>query len=118
MAIKWSALELAEAMDEVEKLINQADPYLAEAESRVRKATGIHNLPKYMHERLMRLVFTIQRARETKISITSVRKGIPKGAVEAEQATGRQQNLGLETESCTIRKRDDFWEYLEQKMKK
>lgn len=41
MPIKWSALEVAEAMDEVEELVSKAEPFLADAEARVGKATGI-----------------------------------------------------------------------------
>jgi len=46
VAIRWSALQVAEAMDEVEALINEAEPILAEAEQRGRQAKGIRNLPE------------------------------------------------------------------------
>ena len=48
MPIRWSAVSVAEAMDEIEALINQAEPFLAEAEEKAGQAKGIRNLPEYM----------------------------------------------------------------------
>jgi hypothetical protein len=117
MPIRWSALAVSEAMDEVEELASKAEPFLAEAEARVMKATGIINLPQYISQRFRRLIFTIQYRQNILTSIAKIRENIPKGAVEGERQTGRQQSLGLDTAPCKVVQHDDFAEWLEQQMK-
>jgi len=95
VAIRWSALQVAEAMDEVEALINEAEPFLAEAEQRARQAQGIRNLPEYMQQRLGRLIFTIDRRQDMRGAIGHVRTSIPEGALEAERNRGPQQQFSL-----------------------
>ena len=95
MPIRWSAVQVAEAMDEVEALINQAEPFLAEAEEKARQAKGIWNLPEYMGERLGRLKFTIERRQDIRLAIARIREDIPQGALEAERNRGPQQQLSL-----------------------
>jgi hypothetical protein len=85
-------------MDEVERQLNLAESFLAEAELKAGQATCISNLPEYMRQRLGRLIFTIPRRREMKDAITSVRNSIPEEAIEAERQrlkAGRQQRLEL-----------------------
>lgn len=118
MPIKWSALEVAEAMDEVEELASKAEPFLADAEARVRKATGITNLPEYMSHRFRRLIYTIEYRQNIGTSIASIRESIPKGVIEAERQAGRQQSLGLDTKPCQAVQHDDFAKWLEQQMNK
>ena len=117
MPIRWSALEVSEAMDEVEELASKAEPFLANAEARVRKAKGIINLPQYMSQRFQRLIYIIEYRQNIQTSIAKIRESIPKGAVEGERQTGRQQNLGLDTAPYKVVKHDDFAEWLEQQMK-
>jgi len=117
MPIRWSALEVSEAMDEVEELARKAEPFLAEAEARVRKATGIMNLPQYMSQRLQRLIYTIQYRQNIQTSIATIRENIPKGAVEGERQAGRQQSLGLDTAPCKVAQPDDFAEWMAKQMK-
>ncbi|MBA7605052.1 hypothetical protein ES703_12180 [subsurface metagenome] len=112
MPIKWSALEVAEAMDEVGKLLDQAEPYLAEAQEKVRKATGIAYLPQYLDQRLGRLIYTIEARENIRRAITGIRNCIPEGAVEADRQAGKQRGLGLEIKPCHIKKHDDFWDAL------
>jgi len=112
MPIKWSALEVSEAMDEVEELVNKADPFLAAAEARVRKATGIAKLPEYMGQRLHRLIFTIQHRQNIKTSIVGIRESIPEGAIETDRQARRQQSLGLDAVQ-----HNHFAEWLGQQMK-
>jgi hypothetical protein len=95
MPIRWSALEVVEAMHEVEALINQAEPFLAEAAEKARQAKGIQNLPEYMQQRLGRLIFTIDRRQDIRLAIANTRKTLPEGAVEAERKRGPQQQLSL-----------------------
>jgi len=118
MPIKWSALEVAEAMDDVEELASKAEPFLADAEARVRRATGITNLPEYMSQRFRRLIYTMEYRQNIGPSIASIRGSIPKGAIEAERQAGRQQSLGLDTKPCQAIQHDDFAKWLEQQMNK
>ena len=117
MPIRWSALEVSEAMDEVEELVSKADPFLADAEARVRKATGIAKLPEYMGQRLHRLIFTIQHRQNIKTSITGIRESIPEGAIETDRQARRQQSLGLDTAPCQAVQPNHFAEWLAQEMK-
>lgn len=118
MPIRWSALEVAKAMDEVEEFASKAEPFLADAEARVRKATGITNLPEYMSQHFRRLIYTIEYRQNIGTSIASIRGSIPKGAIEGEHQAGRQQSLGLDTKPCQVVQHDDFAKWLEQQMNK
>ena len=96
MPIKWSAVKVSEAMDEVQQQLNLAESFLAEAEEKAREATRITNLPDYMHQRLSRLIFTVERREDMKAAIESVRNNLPDGAIEAERERtkhGSQQGL-------------------------
>ncbi len=96
MPIKWSAVKVSEAMDEVLQQLDLAESFLTEAEEKARKATSMPDLPDYMSQRLGRLTFTIQRREDMKAAIESVRKDIPDGAIEAERERtkhGSQQGL-------------------------
>jgi hypothetical protein len=110
MSIKWSALAVSEAMDEVEGLLARAALPLTEAKTRVGKATGIAHLPGYMDQRLRRLLFTIDRMQDIRGAIDRVREDIPQDALTAERQAGKQQLLELEVEPCVMRKPDDFME--------
>ncbi len=96
MPIKWSALAVSKAMDEVESQLNLAEAFLAEAEEIARQAIGISNLPQYLTQRLHRLIYTIEYRDRMKAAIEAVRTAIPDGAIDAEQARakhGSQQSL-------------------------
>ena len=96
MAIKWSAVKVSEAMDDVAAQISLADQFFAEAKAKAVKAKTIANLPKYLDHRLNRLIWDIQRIDSIKYSITSVRKAIPDRAIEVEresQKYGSQQSI-------------------------
>ena len=95
MPIRWSTVGVAEAMNEVEALLDQAEPFLAEAEARARKATSIHNLPEYMSQRVQRLIFTIEGRRSMRTAVNGVRDDIPKDALAAEILASKNQRLGL-----------------------
>ncbi len=84
MPIKWSAIKVSEAMDDVERQINLAESFLAEAKVKAEAARTIANLPQYVDQRLVRLTYDIQRIDNVKSSIEAVLKSIPDGAIEAE----------------------------------
>ena len=85
MAIKWSAIKVSEAMDEVEHQVFLAYQFITGAKTRAQDAKGIPNLPQYMKQRLNSLIDQLERMEYIKSAINSVRKDIPDGAIEAEQ---------------------------------
>ncbi len=85
MPIKWSAVKVNEAMDGVEAQVILADQFIAEAKARANEAKKIPNLPEYMVGRLSSLTDQLKRIDYVKEAITSVRKSIPDGAIEAER---------------------------------
>jgi len=56
MPIKWSAVKVSEAMDEVEQQVLLADQFIAEAKTKVEAAKKIPNLPQYMEQCFLRLI--------------------------------------------------------------
>ena len=89
MPIKWSAVKVSEAMDEVESQIALAEGFIAEAKVKATEARSIANLPKYFDQRLIRLITDIGRIDRVKESIKAVREAIPNGAIEAERESLR-----------------------------
>ena len=96
MPIKWSAVQVSEAMDEVEQQVLLADQFIAEAKVKAEEARKIANLPGYLDDRLVSLISQIERIDYVKGAINAVRDTIPDGAIEAEQERtkhGSQQGL-------------------------
>ena len=96
MPIKWSAIKVSEAMDDVERQINLAESFLAEAREKAEIAGKIADLPQYVDQRLVRLICDIERIDNVKSSIEAVRQIIPDGAIETEREhtkNGSQQPL-------------------------
>jgi len=96
MPIKWSALRVNEAMDMVERQINLAESFLAEAKVKAEVARKITDLPQYIDQRLIRLTCDIERIGNVRSAIEAVRQSIPDGAIEVEQEhtrNGSQQPL-------------------------
>jgi len=85
MPIKWSAVKVSEAMDEVEAQVLLADQFIAEAKAKVAAAKKIPNLPQYMEHRFLRLIDQLNRMGYIKGAIKAVRNDIPDGAIEAER---------------------------------
>ena len=96
MAIRWSAVKVSEAMDQVEQQLNLADAFLADAEARAKEADRFPGLPQYITERTGRLQQVIEEGRNRMgNAVRRVREGIPEGAVEAERQRGKQHELML-----------------------
>ena len=89
MPIKWSAVKVSEAMDEVEKQVFLADQFITEAKAKAEEAKKIANLPQYIEQRIDRLIDQLDRMENVKGAIESVRKDIPDGAIEAELEAGK-----------------------------
>ena len=85
MPIKWSAVKVSEAMDEVEQQVMLADQFVAEARVKVAQALKIDNLADYIGQKISRLDDQLQRLENIKGAITRVREDIPDGAIEAER---------------------------------
>jgi len=96
MPIKWSAIKVSQACDEVEAQISLADQFFTEARKKANEARSIPNLPQYIDYRLIGLVEDINRIDRIKDRIKSIREQIPAKAIEAEQESlkhGNQQSL-------------------------
>jgi len=96
MPIKWSAVKVSEAMDDVERQINLAESFLTEAKVKAEASRKIADLPQYVDQRLVRLTCDIERIDNVRSSIEAVLKSIPDGAIEAEREhtrNGSQQSL-------------------------
>jgi len=96
MAIRWSAVKVSEAMDDVEAQVSLADQFFVEAHKKANEARKIPNLPQYIDHRLIGLISEIERIDRIKDRIKSVRSDIPDGAIEAEHERakyGSQQSL-------------------------
>ena len=96
MPIKWSAVKVDQAMDDVEHQVNLAESFLAEAKARAQEARKIENLPLYIDQRFVRLICDIERIDNVRSSINAVRISIPEGAIEAERKrirNGSQKGL-------------------------
>ena len=96
MPIKWSALQVNNAMDMVEEFVSQVAEPLERAKTVVNEARNIANLPQYLDQRLVRLIIDIERIDYIRDSINAVRNDLPEGALEAEkkvESHGRQTVL-------------------------
>ena len=96
MPIRWSAVEVSEAMDDVERQINLVESFLVEAKVKAETARKIADLPQYIDQRLVRLTYDIQRIDNVRSTIETVRQSIPDGAIEVERErikNGSQQSL-------------------------
>ncbi len=85
MPIKWSAVKVNEAMDEVEHQVTLAEVFFAEARAKASVALNIADLPQYMGDRIRRLIGDIDRIDNVKGAIEATRNAIPDGAIEAER---------------------------------
>lgn len=100
MPIRWSAVEVSEALDQVEQQLALAESFLADAQTAANKATGIHNLAGYMVERFSRLAEMIRESRSRpRNAVRMAREAIPEGAlkadIEARKHRGQQHGLQL-----------------------
>ena len=93
MPIKWSAVKVSEAMDEVEAQVILADSFIAEAKAKAETAKKIKALPQYIEQRINSLIDQLGRMDTIKSSIQSVREDIPDGAVEAEREAGKHGSI-------------------------
>jgi len=90
MPIKWSAVRVSQAMDEVEAQLSLAQSFIDEALIKVQEARRIPNLASYIDQRLARLELDIKdRFGCLKAGVDNIRAAIPEGAIEAEHESGK-----------------------------
>ncbi len=96
MPIKWSAVRVSQAMDEVEAQLSLSQSFIDEALAKVQEARRIPHLTGYVDDRLGRIEFDIkERFGRLKAGIESVRKAIPEGAIEAERESDKHGTTQL-----------------------
>lgn len=90
MPVRWSPHAVTQAMDEIEKLLGQAQVYLDEAKKKAEQARKIPYLPGYMDQHLVGILFDIERFMERgRSDIASVRKDIHEKVLRTEQAVSK-----------------------------
>jgi hypothetical protein len=105
MPVKWSALQVNDAMNMVEEYVNQVVEPLEQARVVACEARNIPNLPQYIDQYLVRIIGEIDRAiggsqwepvGRLKAGIQSVRESLPDRTVDEEKKkleSGSQLNL-------------------------
>jgi hypothetical protein len=109
MPIKWSALQVSDAVSMIEEYLNQAIEPLEQAKLVAIEARKIDNLPSYIDQYLVRIISEIERITGgitpwnqeshpgyAQAAINSIRESIPGGTVEAERQkldNGKQLSL-------------------------
>jgi len=103
--IRWSAVKVQEAADQIDFYIDQASAPLEKAKAVAKEAQNIPNLPQYIDQVFVRLLGEIERSigggrfdESGRLlgSTMSIRDSIPEGAIEDEKAKlrhGSQQSL-------------------------
>jgi len=97
MPIKWSALKVSEAVDEIEELMNSIRPTLWRMREKAEELREIPNLPGYIDQPTASMTFKVDNFNTyMKGYIERIRDRIPKDALEDERKAleyGRQQSL-------------------------
>ena len=97
MPIKWSAVKVSQACDDVEAQLTLAEQFFAEAKKKAEEARKLPNLPQYIDQKLAGLGCELGlRIESLKNRVGSIRKQIPTEVIEAEQTLskyGSQQSL-------------------------
>ena len=97
MPIRWSAVKVSQACDDVEAQLTLAEQFFTEAKKKAEEARKLPNLPQYIDQKLAGLECELGfRIDSLKSRVDSIRKQIPKDALKAEQAQseyGNQQSL-------------------------
>ena len=94
MPVKWSVLQINDAMNMVEEYVNQVVEPLEQARIVASEARNIPNLPQYVDQYLVRIIGEIDRViggsqweptGRLKAGIQSVRESLPDGAINEER---------------------------------
>ena len=97
MPIKWSAVKVSEAMDEVEQLLNSITPMLWQIREKAREIKAIPHLPGYIDQPTSTMAWKVENFKDyMKGYIERIRNLIPKEALADERKAleyGSQQAL-------------------------
>ena len=97
MPIKWSAVKVSQACNDVEAQLTLAESFFAEAKTLAEGARKLPNLPQYIDQKLLGLTSELgYRIESLKNRVDSIRKQIPEDALKAERELakyGDQQSL-------------------------
>jgi len=97
MPIKWSAVKVSEAMDEVEQLLNSITPTLWRIREKATEIRAIAHLPGYIDQPTSTMAWKVENFKDyMKGYIERIRKLIPEDALEDERKAreyGSQQSL-------------------------
>jgi hypothetical protein len=87
MPIRWNPATVHEALQRVEAFLDQAQPFLEQANKEAEAATRIRNLPEYMVEPLRGFSGDIQQMlSRCRKRLAILRERIPKAPVARSQA--------------------------------
>ena len=87
MPVRWNAMAVSRAMDEVEGLLAQARPFLVQAHEKSEQARLLPNMPGYMQDRIARLTWELSRCMEAPArNIGLVRRDLPHKQLQQLQA--------------------------------
>jgi len=94
MPVRWSPLAVSRAMDEVEELLAQARPFLAQAHDKCEEARLIPGIPGYMQDRIARLKWELTRCIEAPAkNIELVRRDLPQKQLQQLQSQPRMPDM-------------------------
>ncbi len=97
MPIKWSAIKVSEAMDEVEQLLNSITPTLWRIREKATEIRAIAHLPGYIDQPTSTMAWKVENFKDyMKGYIERIRNLIPKEALADERKAleyGSQQAL-------------------------
>jgi len=106
MPIRWNTIAVSEALDEIEKHINQIYEPLKQAKAVAKQAIKLPDLPQYIEQRFRGIIGEVERVTGGvsysgaypgifKRLIDRARDDIPKQEIERQQGRGKQQVLSL-----------------------
>jgi len=91
MPIKWSALKVSQSLDEIEKLLHDAEPILMECCQKANETAELPKLAGYISEPLVNLAYEItDRLERYHQRIGRIRDYIPKADLAKEQGRFEQ----------------------------
>jgi len=94
--IKWSAVKVSEAMDEIETQLNYARPFINEAQHIAEEVKHVPNLPEYINQPRRSLSERLGYVHKGLFSyIERIRSHIPDGAIEAEREATKHGSTQL-----------------------
>jgi hypothetical protein len=86
MPVRWNPLAVSLAMDEVEGLLAQARPFLAQAREKCEQASQLPHIPQYMQGRISWVTRELDRTMAATRNVQRVREELPQDQLKKLQA--------------------------------